>query len=46
MYCSVRDQQVTLRDDFCLDEDGKAVHTDRYVKRILQENSAHSLLSN
>ena len=38
MCCSVCDQRVTLGEVFCLDENGKAVHADCYVKRILQEN--------
>ena len=38
MYCSACDKRVTLQEDSCLDENGNAVHTDCYVKRILQDN--------
>jgi hypothetical protein len=34
--CSICDKRVTLQEDTCFDENGKAVHTDCYGKRILQ----------
>jgi hypothetical protein len=42
--CSICDKRVTLQEDTCADENGKAVHTDCYAKRILQDqdNDRHS----
>jgi hypothetical protein len=34
--CSICDKRVTLQEGRCLDENGKAVHTNCYGKRILQ----------
>jgi hypothetical protein len=34
--CSICGKRVTLQEDTCFDENGKAVHTDCYGKRILQ----------
>jgi hypothetical protein len=36
--CSICDKRVTLQEDTCFDENGKALHTDCYAKRILQDN--------
>jgi hypothetical protein len=36
MRCPICDKRVTLQEDTCFDENGKAVHTDCYGKRILQ----------
>jgi hypothetical protein len=38
ILCSICDKRVTLQEDTCTDENGKAVHTDCYAKRILQDN--------
>ena len=37
-FCSICDKRVTLQEDTCFDENNKAVHTDCFAKRILQEN--------
>ncbi len=36
--CSICDKPVTLREDICVDENGKAVHTDCHANRILRDN--------
>lgn len=40
--CSICRKQVTLREDTCVDENGKAVHTDCFANRILQHNGQRS----
>ena len=42
IVCSICGKRVTLREDTCVDENGKVVHTDRHVKQILQDNSSLS----
>lgn len=37
LLCPMCEKQVTLGEDTCTDENGEAVHTDCYAKRILQE---------
>jgi hypothetical protein len=34
--CSICGKRVTPHEDTCVDENGKAVHTDCHAKRILQ----------
>jgi hypothetical protein len=42
IFCSICDKRVTLQEDTCTDENRKAVHTDCYVKRILQGDGRFS----
>jgi hypothetical protein len=42
ILCPICDKPVTLREDTCTDEKGKAVHTDCYAKRILHDNRSPS----
>jgi len=42
IVCSICGKRVTLREDTCVDENGKVVHTDCHVKQILQDNSSPS----
>jgi len=39
MCCSVCDERVTTREDFCINDSGNTIHAECYLKRILQENS-------
>jgi len=38
MCCSICEKSVTPRQEFYVDEHGKPVHTDCYVKRISRDN--------
>jgi hypothetical protein len=38
ILCSLCGKRVTLQENTCVDENGNAVHTDCYAKRILQDN--------
>jgi hypothetical protein len=42
LLCPMCEKQVTLREDTCTNENGDAVHTDCYAKRILQETQTGS----
>jgi hypothetical protein len=42
IFCSICDKRVTLQEDTCTDENRKAVHTDCYVKQILQGDGRFS----
>jgi hypothetical protein len=42
LFCSVCDKRVTLREEFCVDENLKAVHTDCFAERILQDSRSSS----
>jgi hypothetical protein len=38
LLCPMCEKEITLREDTRTDENGKGVHTDCYMKRILQIN--------
>jgi len=38
ILCSICKKLVTVRQEFYVDESGKAAHTDCFQKRILQDN--------
>jgi hypothetical protein len=42
LCCSLCHKRVTLREDTCIDENGKAVHTDCFANQILQHNGQRS----
>jgi hypothetical protein len=45
IFCSICDKRVTLGEDICNDESGKAVHTDCYAERILQGDGRLSAIA-
>jgi hypothetical protein len=42
ILCSICDKRLTLQEDTCTDENGKAVHTDCYAEQILQNKRSPS----
>ncbi len=42
MRCTICEKSVALRQEFYVDEHGKAVHTECYVKRSSQDNNRFS----
>ena len=42
ILCSICDKKVTMQENTCTDEKGKAVHTDCYAKQILRDNRSPS----
>ena len=42
VVCAICDKRITLREDACVDGNGKSVHTDCHANRILQDNGSLS----